>query len=127
MNTHSNIPAAPASVRGFYINRTLAALAATVLTAVWMAAAQPAHANEPGIATAKVSYSDLNLQNEAGARVLYRRLQSAAERVCGSGEQHNRAWQQCYETALADAVRSVGAPKLLAVHGASGTGSAHSG
>lgn len=126
MNMHNNVPAATARVRGFYINRTLAALAATVLTAVWVAAAQPAHADEPGITTATVNYSDLNLKNAAGARALYQRLKNAAERVC-SGDHHNRAWQQCYDTALADAVRSVGAPTLLAVHGASRAGNAHSG
>ena len=32
---------------------------------------------------ATVSYADLNLENEEGVRVLYRRLQRASKEVCG--------------------------------------------
>ena len=34
-------------------------------------------------AAVKVSYADLNIQSEAGARVLYTRLKKASEEVCG--------------------------------------------
>lgn len=122
MNAHDT----SATARGFYLNRTLAAVAATLLTAVWLVAAQPAHA-ETVVATARVNYADLNLRNEAGARVLYRRLQRAAERVCDAADRHSRAWHECYETALADAVNSVGAPKLVELQRAHAAGEAHSG
>lgn len=43
-------------------------------------AAAPKHINDASI---KVSYADLNIQSEAGARVLYARLKRASEEVCG--------------------------------------------
>ena len=33
--------------------------------------------------TVKVSYADLNIQSEAGAKVLYTRLKKASQEVCG--------------------------------------------
>jgi UrcA family protein len=122
MNTYDT----SATARGFYLNRTLAAVAATLLTAVWLAAAQPAHADTV-VATARVNYADLNLRSEAGARALYRRLQRAAERVCDDAGRHSRASRECYETALADAVNSIGAPKLVELHRAHAAGASHSG
>jgi len=47
--------------------------------AVGMAAA-PSQIDDASI---KVSYADLNIQSEAGARVLYTRLKRASEEVCG--------------------------------------------
>ena len=71
----------------------------------------------------KVSYADLNLNNEKGVAVLYRRLQVASESVCGT----QLAWKQkctrcmrlaqdCYEDALARSVDAVGSELLLALH-----------
>ena len=113
--------------RGYFLSRTFAAAAATLLTAVWLAAAQPAHAGEPTVATARVSYADLNLQSEAGVRALYRRLERAAERVCDGADRRSIGWRECYETALAGAVKNIGAPQLTALHRAHGAGAARSG
>jgi len=127
MSTNTRIQTAPGSARGYYFNRMLSAAAAAALTVGVIAAAQPAHANELTISTTTVVYSDLNLQSEAGARTLYKRLKNAAARVCGTGDQRNHAWKQCYDTALNDAVRSVGAPTLLALHHAMSDTEASSG
>ena len=113
--------------RSFYLNRTLAAVAATLLTAVWMAAAQPAHAGEAVIKTQRVGYADLNLRSEAGAHRLYLRLRRAAMQVCDGADRHSVAWSECYETALANAVNRVGAPKVLALHHAHVAGSGRAG
>ena len=70
-----------------------------------------------------VSYGDLNLNNEEGVAVLYRRLQNASAEVCNV----RRAWQrkctscmrdakECYEDALSKAVDAVGSDLLLALH-----------
>ena len=70
-----------------------------------------------------VSYGDLNLNNEEGVAVLYRRLQDASASVCSV----RRAWQRkctscmrdakaCYEDALSRSVDAVGSELLLALH-----------
>ena len=55
-----------------------------VLSALLLAAfAAPAHASSSPLgASISVSFVDLNIHNEAGAKVLYGRLQSAAASVC---------------------------------------------
>ena len=47
------------------------------------AAAMAATPSQIDDAAVKVSYADLNIQSEAGARVLYTRLKKASEEVCG--------------------------------------------
>ena len=70
-----------------------------------------------------VSYGDLNINNEEGVAVLYRRLQVASAEVCSV----RRAWKRkctscmrdaenCYEDALSRAVDAVGSELLLALH-----------
>jgi UrcA family protein len=68
-----------------------------------------------------VSYDDLNLTNPAGARTLYARLKSAADKACGgrpSGRelQEHLDYQSCYESALSKAVRKVNSGQLQALH-----------
>jgi UrcA family protein len=122
MNTHASV-----ANYGYYINRTLAAAAATLLTTVWLAAAQPAQAGTVPLASARVSYADLNLGSEAGAHTLYQRLKGAASRVCGTVDHRSPARRQCYDKALGDAVHSVGAPRLVALHGARAGRQVHGG
>ena len=71
----------------------------------------------------KVPYADLNLAEEKGAAVLYRRLQVASESVCGirlARDQRSLRWtkiaEDCYERALSAAVDSVGSEVLLSLH-----------
>lgn len=70
-----------------------------------------------------VSYGDLNINNEEGVAVLYRRLQDASAEVCSV----RRAWKRkctkcmrdakdCYEDALSKSVDAVGSELLLALH-----------
>ncbi len=69
-----------------------------------------------------VSYADLNLENEEGAKALYRRLQNASKKACGStagqssgiiGRVH---FDQCYRETLADLVEKVDSANLTRVH-----------
>lgn len=70
-----------------------------------------------------VPYGDLNLNNEKGAAVLYRRLQLASEAVCGTRLARDqrclrsqRIADDCYHRALTTAVESVGSDVLLSLH-----------
>lgn len=84
-----------------------------------------AQAGEPAAGTTRtmvvVQYDDLNLASPAGARTLYTRLRSAAERACGGDPagrtlQEQMDYQSCYESALDKAVRKVDSAGLQALH-----------
>jgi UrcA family protein len=85
----------------------LAAMSAAVLVGVGHAAELPART---------VSYQDLNLNSEAGAKVLYQRIHGAAEQVCGNVQIRDlpgvRAHEACVEKAVSDAVASVNSQRL---------------
>jgi len=61
--------------------------------------------------TMVISFADLNVDTEAGAKVLYARLEKAAQAVCSSLESHDlpvRAkWLRCYDAALSSAIAQV--------------------
>ncbi len=72
---------------------------------------------------ATVSYVDLNLENEEGVRVLYRRLQRASKEVCGGGSlRHSRSIimkssrLQCYRETLSNAVDNIDNEDLTRIH-----------
>lgn len=83
-------------------------------------AAAPNHIEDAAI---KVSYADLNIENSAGAKVLYTRLQRASQEVCDIGTHvvvrsltESRKARNCYEKALAAAVEKVGSAVLSDFH-----------
>jgi len=66
-----------------------------------------------------VSYAGLDLSTEAGARVAYRRIHSAAQGVCSylytlEPGQRRHIWDTCVRDAIARAVVGIGAPGLTA-------------
>ena len=69
-----------------------------------------------------VSFADLNLQNEAGLQVLYKRLQRATSKVCGgtliyiSGTVRRLQARECYRETLAEAVGKVDNASLTRIH-----------
>jgi UrcA family protein len=69
-----------------------------------------------------VRFAELDLSKQAGAKVLYRRIQNAAIDVCGGRKSasepiaRNRVKEACYKTAVASAVEKVGSPLLVALH-----------
>jgi UrcA family protein len=85
----------------------VAAMSAAMLVGVVHAAEVPARA---------VSYKDLNLNTEAGTKVLYQRIHGAANEVCGNVEVRDlpgvRAHQACIEKAVSDAVAAVNSQRL---------------
>ncbi len=67
-----------------------------------------------------VSYADLDLGHQAGARVLLTRIGGAAKRVCGpapDARQSNSPYYKCVDTAVGRAVTEVNRPTVNALHG----------
>lgn len=71
----------------------------------------------------RVSYADLNLENEAGAQTLYSRLQRASKRVCGvepykiAGSIRIMAdMQRCYRSTLTTSVEKIDSEELTKIH-----------
>lgn len=68
-----------------------------------------------------VHYADLNISTASGATTLYHRIVGAARSVCGEEPYEpdidaRRNWNDCFRTAVNDAVESVHSPLLTAVH-----------
>ena len=67
-----------------------------------------------------VTYDDLNLESEKGAKVLYARLRHAAQDVCSPFESRElsrkQIWHTCVDNALASAVRQLNNPRVTALH-----------
>lgn len=68
-----------------------------------------------------VNYEDLNIQNRAGAEVLYRRLESAARHACGATDVRQpidvrTERERCVAEKLETAVQSVNSEVLHRVH-----------
>jgi len=73
------------------------------------------------VGKASVSYADLNLENEEGVRVLYRRLKRASKRICSSasftllrGTPHEI--RRCYQDTLSNAVDKFDNENLTRIH-----------
>jgi UrcA family protein len=91
--------------------------AVLALTGVW----QCATAADAQVSQTVVHFSDLNVDRQAGANVLYRRIRHAAEAVCGEkrdpGTQMiSRQWRSCVAQAIDRAVVSLDRPALTAYH-----------
>jgi UrcA family protein len=78
-----------------------------------------AQADPSELRQVKVRFDELDLSKPAGAEALYRRLQSAAGKVCDSKSvvYKNRRDHACYQTALTNAVVQVNSPLLSQIHG----------
>jgi UrcA family protein len=97
-----------------------AAIALTFLTLLTVDAR--ADATPGNLPSVTVSYSDVAFGNSDGAAKVYRKLKSAARKVCGVDNASKPlelylAARDCYEEALADAVRKIDRPTLTALHG----------
>jgi len=68
----------------------------------------------------KVAVGDLNLASRAGTEKLYVRLRHAAKAVCEPRNarypEQRRAWGQCADTALDNAVAASGIERVVAMH-----------
>jgi UrcA family protein len=97
-----------------------AALALTFLTLLTV----DVRAAEPEAVPTKVivHYSDTAFGTAEGTAQVYRKLKSAARMVCGINDgarltlDHSIAAKNCFDAALADAVRRIDRPMLTSVH-----------
>lgn len=71
-------------------------------------------------ATQMVTYKDLNLNSDADTRALYRRIQRAANKVCGEVDVRDLAGMSvkkaCLDRAISEAVAAVNSPMLTKVY-----------
>jgi UrcA family protein len=92
---------------------SLVSAAATVSLAPQMAQAADMVNDRPALT---VHYSDLNLDTQAGAAVLYQRIRHAAEQVCGKADSRRLdemvVVQNCMDKAIASSVSAVGNAQL---------------
>lgn len=77
-----------------------------------------ANAEEPGI---RVSYSDLDLTTETGAKKLYARIHTAAGRYCENlysrtGSRIANGYDECVVDAVNNTVHALNVPTLSALH-----------
>jgi len=100
-------------------------LRASVLTIaaaglVWVAT--PAMADSSDTLSVTVNYDELDLSSTQGAAKLYARLRFAARQVCApfEGRELTRraAYKECYNEALANAVKNVNVSAVTALHAA---------
>jgi UrcA family protein len=89
-----------------------------LVTAITVMGSTLAHAALPGDEplSRQVNYSDLNLEQPAGAAALYNRLNAAAHVVCkpleGKAVLSFQRHRKCVAKAISTAVRDVNAPTL---------------
>ncbi len=99
------------------------ALTALVIGSGFLASAVAAPPSLYEQVTVRVSYADLNIHNEAGARVLYQRLKSATAEACDldsysrdrSLSRYTSA-RECYEDTLTQAVNQIDSEALKDIH-----------
>lgn len=96
---------------------------AMALAAAAFVAAPPAQAfdlfDQP--VSVKVKASDLNLNTDEGAKVLLRRMNDAAEKICGPAPNslelaRSRVFHACVDQALTPTVASLRNPRVTALY-----------
>lgn len=99
-------------------------MTSAALFAVLMAAAPAAFAEGNTAAlisrSVKVSYADLDLSREAGARTLFQRLKAASRRTCGNRPSPKLIaasvrYEACLEGAMSRAVTAIDSPLVTAL------------
>ena len=83
----------------------------------------PARIPSSQISHEDVTYSDLNLSTEEGARAFLKRLDNAAKRVCGAEPSRSplqprliMTYERCVSDAVDASVAQVNAPLVVALH-----------
>lgn len=93
----------------------LAAVSTTMLAGVTQAAG-----SGDNLPKQVVTYRDLNLNSKEGTQVLYKRIKSAANEVCGEADvrdlQGTSVRNACLDRAISQAVAAVNSPMLTRVY-----------
>jgi len=98
-------------------------MAAAIIVLSIPAIASVVDKNELKGVSVKVSYADVNLEKEEGAKILYRRLKRASEQVCDVSSLHiagslNRivVSRRCYRDTLSAAVEKIDNELVTNIH-----------
>jgi UrcA family protein len=101
-------------------NIALAATAALCLGS--LAATTRADESDFRVPARMVHFSELNLNTQAGAEVLYKRIRAAAEAVCGDVDSRRlveaAGAKACVDQAVAASIRAVNSPRLTNAYNA---------
>ncbi len=104
---------------------TLAALATLSAIAASHPATAGGQSGSPETRSTRVSYADLDLQGEAGARTMFQRIRHAARSVCETnldGEWNGRVvYFACVRNATDQAVAKLNNPLVTAMNGSGHT------
>jgi UrcA family protein len=107
-------------MKTFNYSKSIALAAAATLCVTTFAFGARADESAGQVPTRTVRYSDLNLNTQVGAEVLYQRIRDAAERVCGDvgSRQLDQAMaaRACVERAVTSSVHAVNNPQLTSVY-----------
>ncbi len=108
------------------MNRLLIAPALCLAAAATLSCAAPAVAQiSVTVPSVTVKFGDLNIGSRAGARMLLKRIETAANTVCGGAPDIRQlsqlaSFEACRRSAVARAVVAVDSPMLAAMaHGSS--------
>jgi UrcA family protein len=98
---------------------TVSLLSACAVTALSAAATLAEAADAPGNASVVVRYTDLDVATPSGAAKLYRRIATAARRVCPDADSRGledkmAAWS-CRRQAMSRAIDSVDSPAVASL------------
>jgi UrcA family protein len=123
--THTNVSTILRRVSERFTASVGALALTTCLFAISDAQAATADSVQVG-PTVTVKFERSALDSSDGAAQVYRKLKSAARKVCGVNTGHvaldmRIAQQECFDAALADAVRKVDRPLLSSLHQAATT------
>ncbi len=87
------------------------------------ASALAASPSQLSVRSVQVSFSDLNINSDAGAQVLYKRLRNASEKACSISNSAAtkpvgavRDSRLCYASALGNAVSKIDSDALSKIH-----------
>jgi UrcA family protein len=94
----------------------LAILATAAIVAVFFAYGPPVIAADDAVASATVSYDDLELASPVDAKILLDRINRAADRLCET-EAISHGSRQCIASGGADAARRYAWPIMRAAYG----------
>jgi UrcA family protein len=104
-----------------FIKSMLTAMAAVAALGLAGSAAAQTSSSDPGSVSRRISFADLNLANQAGAKAMLRRIRFAAGDVCVRTQDDlldlYAQYNACVKTATNRAVERLGNPLVTALNG----------
>ena len=99
-------------------SKSVAGAAGVLLACVFVVSSAFAAEPDTRVRTEDILFQDLNLTTAAGVEALYKRIHSAAERVCTNSGQSNLAASasaKCTKDSLDRAIKEIDLPALTAL------------